>query len=97
VPRRIPVGEVVDGDVIQLAAECKHLTNVLKMVADQAESDLVHRITPHHQRADDEARTLVQSALANASDITVTATELTRPLRPTRLAAPDRSAGRAPR
>jgi hypothetical protein len=42
-----PVGEVVDVDVVQLAAERKHLTNVLKMIAYQAESDLVRRITPH--------------------------------------------------
>jgi hypothetical protein len=76
VPRRIPVSEVVDGDVIKLSAERKHLTNVIKMVAYQAETDLVRRITPHYHRADDEARTLVQSMLANAGDISVTATEL---------------------
>ena len=76
VPRRIPVGEVVTGEVVQLAAERKHLTSVLKMVAFQAETDLVRRITPHYHRADDEARTLVQSALANAADIVVTANEL---------------------
>jgi hypothetical protein len=33
-------------------------------------------IAPHYHRADDEARTLVQSMLANAGDIAVTATEL---------------------
>jgi transposase len=76
IPRRIPVGEVVDGDVIKLAAERKHLTDVIKMVAYQAETDLVRRIRPHYRRADDEARTLVQSMLANSGDIAVTATEL---------------------
>jgi hypothetical protein len=75
-PRRIPVGELVDGDVIKLAAERKHLTDVIKMVAYQAETELVHRITQHYRRADDEARTLVQSMLANSGDIAVTATEL---------------------
>ena len=76
VPRRVPIGEVVAGEVVQLATERKHLTNVIKMVAYQVETDLVRRITPHYHRADDEARTLVQSALANAGDIAVTATEL---------------------
>ncbi|HEU4727468.1 MAG TPA: helix-turn-helix domain-containing protein [Kofleriaceae bacterium] len=76
VPRRIPVGDVVDGDVVKLSAERKHLTDVIKMVAYQAETNLVRQIAPHYHRADDEARTLVQSMLANTGDIAVTATEL---------------------
>jgi hypothetical protein len=76
VPRRIPIGDVVPGGVIQLATERKHLTDVIKMVAYQAESDLVRLISRHCRRADDEARRFVQSALANAGDIAVTATEL---------------------
>lgn len=89
-PRRIPVGDVVAGQVIQLAAERKHLTDVIKMVAYQAESDLVRRISPHYHRADDEARTLVQSMLANAGDIAVTATELCVTFAP--LSSPHRTA-----
>jgi len=47
-PARIPVKErVPDGLVIKLATERKHLSNVIKMVAYQAESDLVHLIEPH--------------------------------------------------
>ena len=90
VPRRIPVGDVVTGQVIQLAAERKHLTDVIKMVAYQAESDLVRRISPHYHRADDEARTLVQSMLANAGDIAATATELRVTFAP--LSSPHRTA-----
>jgi transposase len=93
VPRRIPVGEVVAGDVVQLATERKHLTNVIKMVAYQVETDLVRRITPHYPRADDEARTLVHSALANAGDIVVTATELRVTFAP--LSSPHRTAALA--
>jgi transposase len=93
VPRRIPVGEVVAGDVVQLAAERKHLTDVLKMVAYQAETDLVRRITPHYHRADDEARTLIRSALANAGDIAVTDTELRVTFAP--LSSPHRTAALA--
>ena len=93
VPRRIPIGEVVTGDVVQLAAERKHITSLIKMVAYQAETDLVRRITPHYRRADDEARTLVQSALANVGDITVTATELRVTFAP--LSSPHRTAALA--
>ncbi len=45
------------------------------MVAYQAESDLVRAIGAHYRRAADEGRTLVQSALASAADITVAADE----------------------
>ena len=92
-PRRIPVGDVVDGDVVKLAAERKHLTDVIKMVAYQAETDLVRRIAPHYHRAVDEARTLVQSMLANAGDIAVTATELRVTFAP--LSSPHRTAALA--
>jgi len=73
IPRRIPIGKRTDGEVIKLSTERKHLSNVLKMVAYQAESDLVRAVRPHYRRADDEGRTLVQSALASAADITVAA------------------------
>ena len=92
-PRRLPVGEVVAGDVVQLAAERKHLTDVLKLVAYQAETDLVRRITPHYRRADDEARTLIHSALANTGDLVVTDTELRVTFAP--LSSPHRTAALA--
>jgi transposase len=76
VPRRVPVADVVDGDVVKLAVERKHLADVMKVVAYQTETDLVRRIAPHYRRADDEGRTLVQSMLANAADIAVTRDEL---------------------
>ncbi len=73
IPRRIPVGERTDGEVVKLSTERKHLSNVLKTVAYQAESDLVRAVAPHYRRTDDEGRTLVQSALASAADITMAA------------------------
>lgn len=45
--------------------------SVLKMVAYQVESDLVRRLAPHYHRADDEGRTLVQTALAAPADIQI--------------------------
>jgi hypothetical protein len=76
VPRRLPVGQVVSGPVVKLATERMHLTSLLKMVAYQVESDLFRLITPHYKRAEDEGRTLIQSALASAADIEVSETEL---------------------
>jgi transposase len=76
VPRRLPVGQVVSGPVVKLATERIHLTSLLKMVAYQVESDLFRLVTPHYKRAEDEGRTLIQSALASAADIEVSETEL---------------------
>jgi hypothetical protein len=89
---RIPVGDVVACDVIQLVTERKHLTDVIERVAHPAGIDLVRRFTPRY-RADDEARTLVQSALANAGDIAVTAAELRATFVP--LSSPHRTAALA--
>jgi hypothetical protein len=76
IPRRVPVQTVMDEPVVKLAPERKHLTNLIKMVAYQAESDLLRSVTPHYRRADQEGRTLLQSALASAADLQVTKTEL---------------------
>ncbi len=89
VPTRVPVAKVVAGPVVKLAAERKHLTSLLKMVAYQTESDLVQRVIPHYRRAEDEGRTLIQSALASPADIEVTKTELRVTLAP--LSSPHRT------
>jgi hypothetical protein len=88
-PRRIPVGTRNAGPVIKLSVERKHLTNVLKMIAYQAESDLVRAIAPHYKRADDEGRTLVQTMLASTADLSVDNNELRVTLAP--LSSPHRS------
>jgi hypothetical protein len=75
-PKRVPVADVASGQVVKLAPERKHLTNILKMVAYQAESDLVRIVASHYKRAEDEGRTLIQSALASAADLQVTKDEL---------------------
>lgn len=75
-PARIPVGDAVKKEIVKLDPERKLLTNIVKMVAYQAESDLVHLVTPYYKRAADEGRTLIQSALAAPADIEVTANEL---------------------
>ncbi len=76
VPRRVPVQTVREEPVVKLAPERKHLTNLIKMVAYQAESDLLRLVAPHYRRAGQEGRTLLQAALASAADLEVTQTEL---------------------
>jgi hypothetical protein len=76
VPRRVPVQVVTQEPVVKLAPERKHLTNLIKMVAYQAESDLLRLVAPHYRRAGQEGRTLLQSALASAAGLEVTRTEL---------------------
>jgi hypothetical protein len=82
IPARVPVC-AVKAEVIKLDTERKHLTNLLKMVAYQAESDLVRL------RVEEEGRTLVQNALASAADIQVCNDELRITLAP--LSSPHRS------
>lgn len=75
-PRRVPVAQTVTGEVVKLAPERKLLTNILKMVAYQAESELYRMVAPYYKRTEDEGRTLIQAALASAADLEVTETEL---------------------
>jgi hypothetical protein len=49
---------------------------LIKMVAYQAESDLLRLVAPHYRRAGQEGRTLLQSALASTAGLEVTRTEL---------------------
>jgi transposase len=82
IPRRVPVQSVTHQPVVKLAPERKHLTNLIKMLAYQAESDLLRMVAPHYRRAGQEGRTLLQSALASAADLQVTETELRVTLAP---------------
>jgi len=82
VPRRVPVQSVTKDPVVKLAPERKHLTNVIKIVAYQSESDLLRLVTPYYRRTGDEGRTLIQSALASAADLEVTQKELRVTLAP---------------
>jgi hypothetical protein len=75
-PERVPVSDLRPDAVVKLATERKLLTNLVKMVAYQAETDLFRGIAPHFARAEDEGRTLIQSALDSHADILVRDGEL---------------------
>jgi len=82
IPRRVPVQSVMNEPVVKLAPERKHLTNLIKMLAYQAESDLFRLVAPHYRRAGQEGRTLLQAALAGAANLQATDTELRVTLAP---------------
>ena len=67
---------------MKLSTERKHLTNVLKLVAYEIESDLVNSIRPHYTRTEEEGRTLIQTALQCAATLEPSATELRVTLSP---------------
>ena len=82
-PRRVPVTQAQKGlAVVKLSTERKHLTNVLKMVAYQIESDLLELIRPHYKRVEEEGRTFIQAALQDAADLEPTEDQLRVTLAP---------------
>jgi prepilin-type processing-associated H-X9-DG protein len=88
-PARVPVQQAVREEAMRLAPERQHLMNLIKMVAYQADSDLVALIQPHYRRAAQEGRTLIQSALADTANLTLTEHELRVCLHP--LSSPHRT------
>jgi len=82
-PLRVPLAEArPDQDLVKLSTERRHLTNVLKLVAYQIESDLVNLIHPHYARAEDEGRTLIQTVLQSTATLEPTDQELRVTLAP---------------
>ena len=89
-PARVPLADARKGqEAVKLSTERKHLTNVLKMVAYQIESDLVELIRPEYKRVEDEGRTFIQTVLQGTADIEPTVDQLRITLAP--LSSPHRS------
>jgi transposase len=88
-PKRVEIREVNDRALVKLATERKHLTDIIKMVAYQAESDLLALLRPYYSRADQEGRTLLHELFATAGDIRVSDDELHITLAP--LSSPHRT------
>jgi hypothetical protein len=77
-PLRVPLAEArPDGELVKLSTERKHLTNVLKLVAYQIESDLVNLIRSHYARTEDEGRTLIQTVLQSTATLEPLLSKLT--------------------
>lgn len=68
-PKRIKARELTGEPLVRLSAERKRLTDHIKMVAYQAESDLLALLRPHYARADQEGRTFITTVLQSSADI----------------------------
>src|SRR5262249_27178554 len=88
-PKRVEVRELSEQAVVKLATERKHLTDIIKMVAYQAESELIGQLRPHYARIDQEGRTLLHELFATVGDIRVFKSELEITLAP--LSSPHRT------
>jgi len=89
VPKRVEVRDLNERAVVKLVTERKHLTDIIKMVAYQAESDLIALLRPHYARVDQEGRTLLHELFAVAGDMRVADDELNITLAP--LSSPHRT------
>jgi transposase len=89
VVKRVEVRDLNERALVKLATERKHLTDIIKMVAYQAESDLVTLLRPHYARVDHEGRTLLHELFAAAGDIRVSDRDLHITLAP--LSSPHRT------
>lgn len=89
VPKRVEIRELNERAVVRLATERKHLTDIIKMIAYQAESDLLALLRLNYARVDQEGRTLLQELFATAGDIRVSESELNITLAP--LSSPHRT------
>ena len=94
VPKRVEVRDINERAMVKLATERKHLTDIIKMVAYQAESDLLALLRHHYARVDQEGRTLLHELFATAGDIRVTDRELHITLAP--LSSPHRTRAARP-
>jgi transposase len=89
VPKRVEVRDLNERTVVKLSTERKHLTDIIKMVAYQAESDLIALLRPHYARVDQEGRTLLHELFATAGDMRISDSELNITLAP--LSSPHRT------
>jgi hypothetical protein len=88
-PTRVGVRDLNERTMVRLATERKHLTDIIKMIAYRAESDLLALLRPHYARAEEEGRTLLHELFATAGDIRVGDSELHITLAP--LSSPHRT------
>jgi hypothetical protein len=89
VSKRLEIRDLKEKAVVKLTTERKHLTDIIKMVAYQTESDLIGILRPHYARVDQEGRTLLHELFATTGDICVSDHELNITLGP--LSSPHRT------
>jgi transposase len=87
--KRVEIRDLSKPAVVKLATERKHLTDIIKLIAYQAESDLLAMLRPHYARADQEGRTLLHEIFAAPGDIRIADGQLQITLAP--LSSPHRT------
>ncbi len=80
IPKRVEICDLNERALVKLATERKHLTDIIKMVAYQAESDLLALLRPHYARIDQEGRTFCMSCSSD-SELHITLAPLSSPHR----------------
>ncbi|MFQ5343447.1 MAG: putative transposase, partial [Anaerolineae bacterium] len=69
-PKQVPVHEVRDPkQIVQLERERKTITDLFKLIAYRAESDMARWLAPLFRRHEDEARSFLQSAYKATADL----------------------------
>jgi hypothetical protein len=81
-PKRVAVRDLSEQTLVKLVSERKHLSDLIKMLAYPAESDLLAFLRPHDRRAEQEGRTLLHELVAAAADSHVTEGQLRITLAP---------------
>jgi hypothetical protein len=66
VPKRVEVRELNERAVV-VATKLEHLTDIIKMAAYQAESDLLVLLRPHYARVVQQGRTLLHELFATVA------------------------------
>jgi hypothetical protein len=69
--RNILKRDLSEQAVVKLVTERQHPTDIIKLIAYQAESDLLAMLPPHYDRTDQEGRTVLHEIFATAGDIRV--------------------------
>ncbi len=69
-PKKVPLDEVLDpAQIVRLEQERKTLTDLFKMAAYRAESEMARSLAPLFKRHDEEARQLLQSIYQATADL----------------------------
>ena len=80
-PARVPAGQVAN-KIARLPSERKRLSDTIKMLAYQVETDLERATAPFYARSLHEGRRLLRAALHSAADLEVTKEEIKVTLAP---------------
>ncbi len=87
-PERVEIGAIKD-KVVRLRLARKRLSDALKMLAYQVETDLAGLVAPYYARSEDERRPLITAALQSTATVEPVGNELRVTLR--RQSSPHRS------